>query len=232
MSTSRTFCSGVTRAITPMSSISRVGLLVAELGELGAGDGAALDAELARDRLRGDRVVAGDHPDLDAGGVRDGDRRLRGRPRRVDDADQREQREVVHQREQVGAGVEGRRRRSPCARWPSRAGPARRAARSRPCSGRRKSSSTAARSSAGSRCDAGAGQQLIGRALDEAADHVAAGLVGHAVEGRHQLVGGVERQLGHARVALARQRRGPGRPSRRARPAHPRSGRRSSRRCR
>ena len=33
------------------------------------------------------------------------------------------------------------------------------------------------------------------------------GLVGHAVERRHQLVGGVERQLGDARVALARQRR-------------------------
>ena len=36
MSTRRTFCSGVTRAMTPISSISRDGLVVVELGELRA----------------------------------------------------------------------------------------------------------------------------------------------------------------------------------------------------
>ena len=159
-----------------------------------------------------------------------GDRGLGRRPRRVDDADQREQRQPVHQRQQVGVRVEASPGRSPCARWPSRAGPARRAARSRRGSASVKSSSTGAARSVGSRCDDGAGEQLVGRALDEAADDLAARLVGHAVERGHQLVGGVERQLGDARVALAGRRRGRRRPSRRARPARPRSGRRSSRR--
>ena len=59
-----------------------------------------------RDRLGGDRVVAGDHAHLDAGLVRGRDRGLGGGARRVDDADQREQREPVHQRQQVGRRVE------------------------------------------------------------------------------------------------------------------------------
>jgi hypothetical protein len=42
-------------------------------------------------------------------------------------------------------------------------------------------------------------EELVGCALDEAADHFAAGLVLHAVERRHQLVGGVERKIGDAR---------------------------------
>ena len=67
-------------------------LVVAHRRPLGAGDRAAPDPELARDRLGGDGVVAGDHAHLDAGRVRLGDRRLRLRPRRVDDADEREQR--------------------------------------------------------------------------------------------------------------------------------------------
>ena len=70
-------------------------------------------------------------------------------------------------------------------------------------------------------------EQLVRRALDEAAHDVAARLVLHPVEGRHQLVRGVERQLGDARVRLARRRRRRGRPSRRGRRARPRSGRRS-----
>ncbi len=73
ISTRRTLSSGATRAMTPMSSIWRIGLVVGHRRELGAGDRPALDAELACDRLGGDGVVAGDHPDLDAGRVRLGD---------------------------------------------------------------------------------------------------------------------------------------------------------------
>ena len=108
-----------------------VGLLVAELGELRAGDGAALDAELARDRRGGDRVVAGDHPHLDAGRVRRGDRGLRGRR-----AAGRRCRPAPAASGPASAPACRRPRRtsrgrSPCGRSPSRAGPARRAARSR-----------------------------------------------------------------------------------------------------
>ena len=159
-----------------------------------------------------------------------GDRRLGRRARRVDDADQREHREPVHQRRagrrpaSNAAGSKSLRAvaitRRPCAR----------AARSRrgsaPRSRRRPRPAAQRRVQVRGR----AGEQLVGRALDEAADHRLAVLVGHAVERGHQLVGRVERQLGDARVALARGARGRGRPSRRARRARPRSGRRSSRR--
>ena len=83
-------------------------LVVAHGAELGARDRAAPDAELLRDRLCGDGVVAGDHPDLDAGAVRVGDRHLGRRPRRVDDAHEGQQRHAVEQRQQVGVGVERR----------------------------------------------------------------------------------------------------------------------------
>ena len=43
-------------------------LCVAHGGELGPGDHLAVDAQLAGDRGRGHRVIAGDHPDLDACG--------------------------------------------------------------------------------------------------------------------------------------------------------------------
>ena len=52
-----------------------------------------------------------------------------------------------------------------------------------------------------------AGEHLVGCALDEAADDVAAGLVLHPVERRHELVRRVERQLGDSRVLLPRRRR-------------------------
>ena len=106
MSTRWTLSSGATRAMTPMSSISRFGLVVGHRRELGAGDRPARDAELAGDRLGGDRVVAGDHPDLDAGRVGLRDRVARLGPRRVDDADQRQQLEVRDQRQEVGVRVE------------------------------------------------------------------------------------------------------------------------------
>jgi hypothetical protein len=51
-------------------------------------------------------VVAGDHPHLHAGPVRGRDRRLRRRPRRVDDPGEREHRQAVELRQQVGRGVE------------------------------------------------------------------------------------------------------------------------------
>ena len=50
-----------------------------------------------------------------------------------------------------------------------------------------------------------AGEQLVGSALDEAADDLAARLVLHPVEGRHQLVRGVERQLRDPRIRLPRR---------------------------
>ena len=81
-------------------------LVVAHGPELGPGDHRAVDAELAGDRGRGHRVVAGDHPDLDAGRPGRGDGCLGGGPWRVDDPDQGEQLQIGHQREQVGAGVE------------------------------------------------------------------------------------------------------------------------------
>ena len=232
MSTSRTLSSGVTRAITPISSISRVSSSSLIVAELGAGDRAALDPELAGDRLRRDGVVAGDHPHLDPGRLRERDRRLRRRARRVDDADEREHRQPVEQRQQVGRSGRTSPGRSPCARSRARAGPACRAARSRPGSARGSSSSTGDRRQVAGveRRDAARASSWSGAPLTKHAHDVLAGLVLHPVEGRHQLVGGVERQLGDARVALARRRRRRRRPSRRARRARPRSGRRSSRR--
>ena len=106
VSTSRTLSSGATRAITPISPICASSSSSRHRLELGAADRAARDAELLRDRRGRDGVVAGDHPHLDAGLVRGRDRRLRRRPRRVDDPDQREHRHAVEQRQQVGGRVE------------------------------------------------------------------------------------------------------------------------------
>jgi hypothetical protein len=117
-------------------------LLVAHGGELGAGEHGAVDAELAGDRGRSDRVVAGDHPDPDAGRLRRRDRCPGGGPGRVDDADQGEQLQPGDQREQVGAGVERGRvevlraiaiTRRPC--WPSRWFSARYRCRNSPSAG-------------------------------------------------------------------------------------------------
>ena len=75
--------------------------------------------------------------------------------------------------EQVGAAGRTSPGRSPCAPSRARAGPARRAARSRPCSARAKSSSTATGCRSGVERVRAAGEQLVRRALDEAADDVA-----------------------------------------------------------
>ena len=78
-------------------------LLVAHRGELGAGDRPALDAELAGDRGGRRGVVAGDHPDPDPGVVALGDGGPGLRARRVDDADHRQQRELLDLVDQVAA---------------------------------------------------------------------------------------------------------------------------------
>ena len=104
--TSRILSSGATRATTPSAGQPLGELLVGEGGELRAGEGVALDAELLADRGRGHRVVARDHPDLDAGAVALGDGRLGLGARRIDDADHRDDREVVHLADEVGVGVE------------------------------------------------------------------------------------------------------------------------------
>ncbi len=82
------------------------GLVVAQGTEVGAGHRAALDAQLAGDRLGRDRVVAGDHAHLEAGRVRRRDGGLRGRSRRIDDAHDGQQGHAVEQRQQVGVRVE------------------------------------------------------------------------------------------------------------------------------
>ena len=102
--TSRTLSSGATRATTPISSSSPRELLVAHRGELGAGHRPSLDAQLGGDRGGGRGVVAGDHPNPDAGVVALGDRGLGLGARRVDDADHREQREVLDQLDQRAPG--------------------------------------------------------------------------------------------------------------------------------
>ena len=100
-------------------------LLVAHGGELRARQRLARDAELVADRRSGHRVVASDHPHLDAGAMALFDGHLRLGTGRVDDADHGQQ-----------CRVRGRRRggerpdrtspgRSRDGRRPSRAGPAR-----------------------------------------------------------------------------------------------------------
>ena len=202
--TRRTLSSGATRATTPISSSSAQQLLVAHRGELGAGDRAALDAQLAGDRGGRRRVVAGDHPDPDAGVVALGDRRPGLGPRRVDDADHREQGELL---DLVDAG------RRPAV---SDAG-----SKSRCATTMTRSPAFAIWSLAvegevpvvvGDR-DQGAVRvpdrrgprdQHVRRALDVAAHDRAAVVRGHLVEGRHELVVGVERHLGDPRAAPPR----------------------------
>jgi hypothetical protein len=55
------------------------------------------------------RVIAGDHPDPDARRLGRRDRGLGGGARRVHDPDQSQHLQAAHQRQQVGAGIEGRR---------------------------------------------------------------------------------------------------------------------------
>ena len=84
-------------------------LLVGHRRELGAGDGTPLDAELAGDRGGGRGVVAGDHAHPDPGRAAERDRVLGLLARRIDDADQRQQLEVLEDVEQHGLAIERRR---------------------------------------------------------------------------------------------------------------------------
>ena len=153
-------------------------LLVAQGAEVGAGHGAALDAQLAGDRLGGDGVVAGDHADLDAGRMGGRDGVLRGRPRRIDDAHDGEERQAVEQRQQVGVRVERGRvevllagRHDPQAHA-CRGARSRRGTLSRSCA-------TGTLRAVGAVRAHGAGQELVRGALDVAADDVLARVVRH-----------------------------------------------------
>ena len=101
--------SGATRATTPISSTCRGELLVVERSELGAGQRAAVDPELRRDRGGGRRVVARDHPDADARLRAARDRVPRLAARRVDDPHEGEQRQVADVVEERPIAVERRR---------------------------------------------------------------------------------------------------------------------------
>ena len=180
-------------------------LVVAQGAEVGAGHGAALDAQLAGDRLGRDRVVAGDHADLDAGRMGGRDGGLGGRSRRVHDAHDREERQPVQQRQQVRVRVErGRVEVLVAGRHDPQALRAQALVLGEVVVA--ELCDRALRAVGAVRAD-GAGEELVRRALDVAADDVLARVVRHAVEGGHHLVGRVERQGRHARVALAGERR-------------------------
>ena len=125
--------------------------------------------------------------------------------RRIDDADEGQQREVADQRQQVGEA--GRSRRVEVALGGRHDPQALRAEAlvlrdvlgSRTCVDRHRCRPSGLDGVRGPR------QQLVGRALDVAADDVLAVLVLHGVERGHELVRGVERDLGDARVLLAGQ---------------------------
>ena len=107
-STRRTLSSGATRAITPMSSIaassssSDIALNSAPVIAL---PGMPSSLAIAAAVTAWSPVII---RTLDPGRVRGRDRRLRRRPRRVDDADEREHGQAVEQREQVGRRIERR----------------------------------------------------------------------------------------------------------------------------
>ena len=202
--TRRILSSGATRATTPISRQLLGELLVGQRGELGAGEGPALDAQLLADGRGGHRVVAGDHAHLDAGAVALGDGRPWPRPgadrrcRPSRGGSGRASGRADRRRARTSSGSKSRRAttitRSPdCA---MRSFSAMAAARwsVRRCRGRRRRATSS---------ELAAVDEHVGRALDEAAHHRLARSVGHLVEGRHELVLGVERHLGHARVALA-----------------------------
>ena len=178
-------------------------LVVGNGGKLRACERPARDAQLLADGRRRHGMVAGDHAHLDAGAVALGNGVLGLGARRVDDADHRQQRQVVHQVDQLGLGVERLRvevaachhhhalahlrhpvvflHRQALVLFDDRLHVAARQPER-----------------------AAAGDQHIGRTLDKAADHLFALGILHLVEGGHELVVGVERHLGHARVHLPR----------------------------
>ena len=176
MSTSRTLSSGVTRAITPML----VDLRRAPRRRSSRANSAPVIARPSMPSLRAiaSAVTAWSPVIIRTwmpGRLRLGDRRLRLRPRRVDDADEREQRQAVDERRAGRRSGRTSPGRSPCARSPARAGPARRGARSRPGSARgsRRRPAIGRRSSASS-ADAARASSWSGAPLTKHADDVAA----------------------------------------------------------
>ena len=205
MSTSWTLSSGATRAMTPMSSICLVGLVVAQRRN-SAPVIASPGCRAGGDGLGRHGVVAGDHADLHARGVGLGDRVLGLGAWRVDDADERQQR---HRR----AAAAGRRWDRTCAGSKS----FRPVARTRsPCSPRRwfsawygsRTSSTGVERAVGRRPRwrpaPGAGRARPSRSSGSRRFPVR---VGHPVEGGHHLVLGVERERRDPRELLAGQGR-------------------------
>ena len=88
--------SGATRPNTCNCGQRRDHFRVGHRVELGARLDTRAQPELVGDRPGGDRVVAGDHAHVDAGGQGAGDGVLRLGAQRVDDADQRHEQQVVH----------------------------------------------------------------------------------------------------------------------------------------
>ena len=202
VSTRRTLSSGATRATTPISSSCRSSSSSCSAANSAPGERAALDAELAGDGRGRRRVVAGDHADADARLLAERDRVPGLLAGRVDDPDEREQRQVLHLRR-----ADRRRDRSGRVEVPRGDGE-----HAQPLAGeavvlgqhalaavRRR----AVRSRPASRIVRRAGEQHVGRALDEAAHDFPARLL-HLVEGRHQLVVRVERHLADAREDASR----------------------------
>ena len=133
------------------------------------------------------------------------DRCLRLGARRVDDADERQHRQLVDDRQQVGGLVE-RLRVEIAVR--GRHDPQTIPAETIVLVLRQLADLVDRDGLAGPVVGVGrARHQLVGSALDVAADDRLALLVGHLVERGHELVGRVERHLGDARVLLAREHR-------------------------
>ena len=174
-------------------------LLVGQLLQLGAADRPRPEAEGLADRLGRDRVVAGDHAHVDAGAEGGVHGVLRLGAQRVDDARHAHEGEALGQRHRVL----GHRRQLVVIDEPGGEGEHPQALLAHPLVGG---------------VDAGAGvgdrhlgaaerptrvaaarEHDVGRALDQL-DHALRPVHGVPVEGRHELVVGVERHLGDARV--------------------------------
>ena len=174
-------------------------LVVAHRRELGAGDRAPLDPELAADRRGGRGVVARDHPHADPRALAPRDRIPRLRPGRVDDPDHREEREVLDEAQQVAVaiergGVEVTLRDDHHALAALRHAVVRLEGQVPVVVGDRHERPVGAPERPTAR------DQHVGRALHVAADDLPPARFGHLVERRHELVLGVERDLGEPRV--------------------------------
>ena len=116
MSTRRTLSSGATRATTPMlSSCSSSSASESAANSVPVSARPSIP-ELGRDRGRGRGVVAGDHAGADPRLLAAGDRVLRLLARRIDDRDERQQRQplnLLEQRRRRGRTPPGRCRARP-----------------------------------------------------------------------------------------------------------------------